>query len=154
MVGHDIKQLSQPHLAQSLAKSQVRDLATQFVIHSLMIDHIVTMHAGWGRLQVWRAVYMRDPQRVQVLCNRRSIIEIETFMELYPVCGTWNPWHCYQPIKYAFRKQGSRKIRQILFLEVHKVPLVASMWHHYPAYKFFASATGSGFHKPDIANAA
>ena len=67
--------------------------ASEFVIHLLMIDNVVTVHAARSGLKVWRTIRVRNPQCLQIRSNVGCIIECEIRMQLQPVGRGRNAQH-------------------------------------------------------------
>ena len=46
-------------------------------------------------------------------CDPRRVIKCKVFMELQPICRTWNPYHCRQPIrKTRSGNKAAEKLRR------------------------------------------
>ncbi len=58
-----------------------------------MVDDVVAMRAARRRLQIRRAIHMRDAQLAQILRDRRGIVEGEILMQLKAIGRSGSAWH-------------------------------------------------------------
>ena len=93
VVRNDIQHLAQVAFAEPLAEAGVRLLAAQFRIDVVMIHHVVAVPAAGSRLQIWRAVNVTDAKIMQIICDRRGIVECEILMKLDAIGGERNSLH-------------------------------------------------------------
>ena len=93
VVGHDVQHLAQPSLAQPLAEALVRLRAAQLLVDPAVIDHVIAMHAARRRLQIRRAVDVRDAEVAKIFGDGRGVLKGESLMELQPISGSRNSQH-------------------------------------------------------------
>src|SRR6185312_5760514 len=81
------------------AEPFMRILAAQLLVHPRVVDHVIPVHTAWRRLQIGRAVHMRNTQPMQIIRNPGRVFKGEPFVQLQPVArcrylrhvfpGTW-----------------------------------------------------------------
>jgi hypothetical protein len=93
MIRDYIQHLAEPKLREPGTESLMPCLATQLLIHALMVHNIVTVHAAWGRLQIWRTINVRNAEGAKIGSSIGSVIEREIRVQLKPVCRGENARH-------------------------------------------------------------
>ena len=73
--------------------------AAQFVVDLVMIDNIVTVLAPRGRLQVRRAIDVRNAEGMKIIGNGCSGVETEARVQLQPVSRNGNSRHNAQDVQ-------------------------------------------------------
>jgi hypothetical protein len=62
MIRNYIEYLSEPEFRETSAKPMMTFLAAQLIVHALMVDHVVSVHAAGSGLKIWRAINVRHTQ--------------------------------------------------------------------------------------------
>jgi hypothetical protein len=93
VIGNDIEYLTQPTLAQPRGKARMGLLAAEFVVHTMVVDDIVTVLTTRRSLQIRRAVDMGNAEAANIIGNLRRRVEAETGVQLQTICSDWNPSH-------------------------------------------------------------
>jgi hypothetical protein len=70
-----------------LAEALVTLLAAQFIVHPLVVDHVIPVHASGDGLQVGGTVNVRNAEGFQVGRRIGRVIKCKVFMELETVRG-------------------------------------------------------------------
>jgi len=95
VVGDDIEDLTQAEFGETGTETLVGFFASQFGIDALVIDNVVTVHAAWSGLQVWRAINVRDSERFEIRSDPNGVVERKASVQLQAVCRVWNSGHCF-----------------------------------------------------------
>jgi hypothetical protein len=56
MIRNDIEYLSESEFCEASTKPTMSFLTTQLIVHALMVDHVISVHAASCSLKIWRAI--------------------------------------------------------------------------------------------------
>jgi len=99
VVGDDVEHLAEPVLAERRAEAGVPRLPPQLVVDPAGIDHVVAVRAPPRRLEVRRAVEMRDPEVGEIAGDRRGLGEAELGAKLDAISRERSFGHAWEACK-------------------------------------------------------